>query len=180
MVPQLALRSLQGSGAAEEKHRWDFLTWICRICASCTEKHRSRMTKGERRKRNRNHPTQYCRFAVSISPEARVQMPVFKCNQQDFPRAPLAKFLDWFRVFFFFFCVETKESRKEKCVALLRVSDGPIAPPAGQEGPRPPGSSARSCSLLRHVRTYYTAEGSICSGRHLPECPPPTTPVPLS
>lgn len=29
MGPQLALCSLQGPGAAEENHRWDFFTWIC-------------------------------------------------------------------------------------------------------------------------------------------------------
>lgn len=90
MGPQLALCSLQGSGAAEEKHRWDFLTWICRICASCTEKHRSWMTKQERYKRNLNHFRQYFRLAILISPEARMQMWVFKCNQQDFPPSSIS------------------------------------------------------------------------------------------
>lgn len=85
MGPQLALCSLQGSGAVEGKHRWDFLTWICRICASCTENHRSRMMEQDQRKRNLNRFRQYFRFAVLISPEARMQMRLFKRNPGDFP-----------------------------------------------------------------------------------------------
>lgn len=110
MGPQLALRSLQGSGAAEGKHRWDFLTWICRICASCTEKHRSRMMKQDQRKRNLNHFRQYLRLAFLISPEARTQMRLFKCNPRDFPRASLAKFLDWLWVFV---CVDKREQERK-------------------------------------------------------------------
>lgn len=179
MGPQLALCSLQGSGAAEGKHRWDFLTRICRICASCTENHRSRMMKQDQCKRNLNRFRQYFRSAVLISPAARMQTRLFKCNPRDFPRASLAKFLDWLWVFV---CGQ-KRTGKRSVSLSCECQMVPIAPPAGQEGLWPPGSSARSCSLLRHVRTYYTAEGSICSGRHLPECTPTpqgTTPVPLS